>query len=307
MEIPKASGKSVVIKNEYAGVNFIDEYQRKGLYKLKTPYTPGQDGAGIVVECGDQVTELRKGDRVCYFSVDGGSYSEYICVSEEKCAKLPDNVSFEEATAAMVQGMTAHYLSHGSYWVKKGDVVLVHAAAGGTGSILVQMCQNVGARVLGTVSSQEKADYLHKEFGVDQKDIINYVTKDFEREVKLLVPDGCHVVYDSVGKATWEQSLHCVRRLGTVVYFGNASGVVPPIDPLLLNKQGSIFLTRPKLADYTVTRDEFNFHSNGVLNLLRDKKLKVSIHKIYPLAKAGDALKEVVGRKTLGKVLLSFK
>ncbi len=283
------------------GVNFIDIYQRKGLYKIDLPATLGQEGAGVVEAVGPGVTEVKPGDRVAYSNVLG-SYAEYALVPAGRLVPIPDGVAYQQAAAAMLQGMTAHYLVTSTYPLKPGDVCLVHAAAGGVGLLLVQMAKRRGAVVIGTVSTEDKAK-LAREAGADH--VILYTRQDFEQEV-LRITEGrkLQVVYDSVGKDTFEKSLNCLALRGMLVLYGQSSGPVPPFDPQVLAQKGSLFLTRPLLWHYTATRDELLWRAGEVLGSVRSGELKLRIGRALPLSQAADAHRALEGRETTGKVLL---
>jgi NADPH2:quinone reductase len=283
------------------GVNFIDIYQRKGLYKLDLPATLGQEGAGVVEAVGPGVTEVKPGDRVAYSNVLG-SYAEYVVVPAQRLVPIPEGVTYQQAAAAMLQGMTAHYLVTSTYPLKPGDVCLVHAAAGGVGLLLVQMAKRRGATVIGTVSTEEKAK-LAREAGADH--VILYTQQDFEAEV-LRVTEGrkLQVVYDSVGKDTFEKSLNCLALRGMLVLYGQSSGPVPPFDPQVLAQKGSLFLTRPVLWHYTTTREELLWRAREVLDWVRTGELQLRVDRAYPLAQAAEAQRALEGRQTTGKVLL---
>jgi NADPH:quinone reductase len=296
-DIPKpspAAGQALV-KIAAAGVNFIDVYFRIGLYPAPPPIVLGNEGAGTVEAVGPDVTNVRPGDRVAY-AMTRGSYAEYAIVPAWQLVKIPDALNFQTAAAAMLQGMTAHYLTHSTYPLKTGDSCLIHAAAGGVGLLLVQMAKMLGARVIGTVGSEEKAQQA-KEAGADE--VVIYTKEDFTAKAK-----GMHVVYDSVGKSTFLQGLDCLRPRGMMVTFGNASGPVPDIAPLLLTQKGSLFLTRPSLAAYSSTPEELAWRAGDVLNWIAQGKLKLHIHKVYPLADAAQAHRDLEGRLTTGKLLL---
>jgi NADPH:quinone reductase len=263
-ELPKpAPGpKQALVKIHAAGVNFIDVYFRIGLYKADLPIVLGNEGAGVVEAVGPEVTEVAPGDRVAY-AMSRGSYAEYAVVPAAMLVKLPENVDFATAAAAMLQGMTAHYLTHSTYPLKTGESCLVHAAAGGAGGLIVQMAKMRGARVFGTVSTGEKAR-IARDHGVDEA--ILYTSQDFEAEVKRFTgARGVDVVYDSVGKTTFEKSLNCLRPRGILALFGQSSGPVPPLDPTILNTKGSLYLTRPSLAHYLLTREELLWRAGDVL------------------------------------------
>lgn len=301
LPVPEAKGTEAVVKIVAAGVNFIDVYYREGRYKAVVPFVPGQEAAGDVVAVGPDVSGVKVGDRVAYTMVMG-SYAEYASVQSDRLVKIPDGVSYQQAAALMLQGMTAHYLSHSTYPLKKGETALVHAAAGGVGHLLVQMAHNIGARVIGTVSTEEKAK-LAKQAGAD--DIILYTQTDFEVETKRLTGGkGVEVVYDSVGKTTFEKGLDVLRPRGYMVLFGASSGAVPPFDLIQLSQKGSLFVTRPSLAHYVVTREELDHRAKAVFDLVNQGKLTVRIAHTYRLKDAAQAHRDLEGRKTTGKLLL---
>ncbi len=298
---PKPGEGHALVRLEAIGVNFIDIYQRMGLYPVPLPFTPGNEGAGTVVETGPGVTEVALGDTVAYSGAIG-SYAEYAVIPSWRLVKIPPGIDPKTAAAAMLQGMTAHYLSHDTYSLKTNDVCLVHAAAGGVGLLLVQMAKRRGARVIATVSTQEKAR-LARAAGADE--VILYTEQDFESEVKRLTGgSGVQVAYDSVGQATFEKSLSCLAPRGFMVLYGQASGPVPPFDPQILNARGSLFLTRPTLAHYTRNREELLSRANQVLGWAAEGNLNVRIGETFPLSKAGEAHRKLSGRETTGKVLL---
>lgn len=292
---PELPPGQALVKIAASGVNFIDTYFRTGLYPAQPPIILGSEGAGTVEAVATGVTNVKPGDRVVY-AMARGSQAEYHSVPAWQLVKIPSSVDFNTAAAAMLQGMTAHYLTHSTYALKSGDSCLIHAAAGGTGLMLVQMAKMLGARVVGTVGTEEKAK-LAKDAGAD--DVVIYTKEDFTARAK-----GMHVVYDSVGKATFMQSLDCLRPRGMMVTFGNASGAVPEIAPLLLSQKGSLFLTRPSLAHYAATPEELAWRAGDVLKWLGEGKLKLHIHKVYKFAEAADAHRDLEGRKTTGKLLL---
>ena len=303
VDVPKpAPGpKEALVKIMASGVNFIDIYFRIGLYKADLPVTLGNEGAGIVEAVGPEVTEVAVGDRVAY-AMPRGSYAEYAVVPAWQLVKIPDGLDFQQAAAAMLQGMTAHYLTHSTYPLKQGDTALVHAAAGGAGRLIVQMAKMRGARVFGTVSTEEKAA-IAREAGIDE--VIRYTEQDFEAEVKRLTDKrGVDVVYDSVGATTFEKSLNCLRPRGMMALFGQSSGPVPPFDPNILNPKGSLFLTRPSLAHHCLTREELLWRAGDVLGWVASGKLKLRIERAYPLSQAAQAQIDLAGRKTAGKLLL---
>ena len=297
-DLPKPSpgpGQALV-KIAATGVNFIDVYFRIGLYPAPPPVVLGNEGAGTVEAVGPDVTGVAPGDRVAY-AMSRGSYAEYALVPAWQLVKIPAPVDFQTAAAAMLQGMTAHYLTHSTYPLKAGDSCLIHAAAGGVGLMLVQMAKMLGARVIGTVGNEEKAKQAQAA-GADE--VVIYTKEDFTAKAK-----GMNVVYDSVGKSTFTQSLDCLRPRGMMVSFGNASGPAPDFAPLILSQKGSLFLTRPSLAHYTLTPEELAWRAGDVLNWIGHGKLKLHIHKVYPLADAAQAHRDLEGRQTTGKLLLT--
>ena len=303
VDVPKpAPGpKEALVKLMASGVNFIDIYFRIGLYKADLPVTLGNEGAGIVEAVGPGVTELAVGDRVAY-AMHRGSYAEYDVVPAAQLVKIPEGLDFKQAAAAMLQGMTAHYLTHSTYPLKQGDTALVHAAAGGAGRLIVQMAKMRGARVLGTVSTAEKAA-IAREAGIDE--VIRYTEQDFEAEVKRLTDKrGVDVVYDSVGVTTFEKSLNSLRPRGLMALFGQSSGPVPPFDPGILNQKGSLYLTRPSLAHHCLTREELLWRAGDVLGWVASGKLQLRIEREYPLSQAAQAHMDLAGRKTAGKLIL---
>src|SRR5213594_23467 len=301
VEQPVPGPGQVLVKIEAAGVNFIDVYQRTGHYKAPVPFTLGQEAAGTVAAVGSGVAEPNVGDRVAYTAILG-AYAEYAVVPADRVVRLPDGVSARQGAAAMLQGLTAHYLATTTYPLKVGDACLVHAAAGGVGLLLFQIAKLRGARVLGTVSTREKAA-LARAAGADE--VILYTEQDFESEVKRLTSGaGLQVVYDSVGRTTFDKGLNCLARRGLMVLYGQSSGPVGPFDPLLLSQKGSLFLTRPTLGDYIATRAELLQRAGEVLGWIKSGKLKLRIDHEFPLAQAAEAHRALEGRKTTGKVLL---
>ena len=299
--VPEPQAGEARVKIEAIGVNFIDIYQRTGLYPLKTPFTLGMEGAGVVDAIGENVTEVEKGERVAYAMILG-SYAEYALVPAAKLVPLPADVDSQSAAALMLQGMTAHYLTHSSYALKDGETALVHAAAGGTGLLLVQIAKMRGARVIGTVSTEAKAQ-LAKAAGADE--VILYTQSDFLTEVKKLTGGkGVHVVYDSVGATTFEKSLDCLRPRGYLVLFGQSSGPVPPLDPGKLAAKGSLFLTRPTLAHYTLDRAELLQRAGDLFGWSASGKLKLRIDKVCSLSQAAEEQRLLESRKTTGKIVL---
>lgn len=299
--MPEPKEGEVRIKVEAAGLNFIDTYHRMGWYPLPRPFILGQEAAGVVESVGAGVTDFQPGDQVAYCMAQGG-YADYAVAPARLVVKVPPGVSSQQAAAVMLQGMTAHYLTHSTYPLKSGDIALIHAAAGGTGALVVQMAKMLGAHVIATVGSEEKA-VVARTAGAD--DVIVYTKQDFEAETKRLTGGkGCQVVYDSVGKSTFEKSLNCLRPRGYMVLFGQASGQVEPLNPQVLNQKGSIYLTRPSLGAYIATRDELLWRANDLFSWLAAGKLAVRIDKSFPLAEAAAAHTYLEGRNTKGKVLL---
>ena len=302
VDMPSPGGSDALVKVEASGINYIDTYQRSGLYQIPLPTTLGLEAAGTVEEVGSAVTNFKAGDRVAYTSVPG-AYAEYATVPEDKLVAIPDGVSFNEGAAAMLQGCTAHYLCKSTYMVKEGDRCLIHAAAGGVGLLLIQMVKNAGGFVIGTVSTEEKA-VLAKEAGADE--VILYSEQDFETEVKRITDGaGVNVVYDSVGKATFEKSVDCLSKLGYMVLYGNASGPVTEFNPATLGPKGSLFLTRPTLFDYTASRESLEWRSSDVFNWIADGNLNLRIEHLYPLVDVQQAHIDLEGRATTGKLILT--
>jgi NADPH2:quinone reductase len=299
--MPEPGEGEARVKIEAIGVNFLDIYQRIGRYQGSPPFTLGQEAAGTVDAIGPNVTDVKPGDRVAYASVQG-SYAEYAIVPAWRLVPIPSGVDANQGAAAMVQGMTAHYLTFSTYPLKAGETALVHAAGGGTGQLLVQIAKRCGARVIGTVSTQEKAT-LAREAGADE--VILYTQTDFEAEVKRLTNNvGVDVVYDSVGKDTFDKGLNCLKRRGTMVLYGAASGPVPPFDPQSLNAKGSLYLTRPYIGHYTADRAELLGRVNDVFNWIASGELKVRIDKTFPLAEVAEAHRYLEDRQSKGKILL---
>jgi NADPH:quinone reductase len=300
---PVPGPTDVIVKVAVSGVNFIDVYFRTGLYKMPPPVAIGSEAAGTIEAVGADVVGLAPGDRVAY-AMARGSYAEFAKVPAAQVVTIPDAVSFEQAAAAMLQGMTAHYLTRSTYPLKTGDTCLVHAAAGGTGALIVQMAKAAGATVLGTVSTPEKAA-IAKAAGADE--IIFYTEQDFAVEARRLTGGrGVDVVYDGVGKTTFDGSLDSLRARGMMVLFGASSGAVPPFDPGSLNPKGSLYLTRPSLAHYIATRDELVWRAGDVLGSVGNGTLRVRVDETFPLDRAGDAHRVLEGRKTTGKLLISI-
>ena len=299
--VPAPGPGEALVKIHAIGLNFIDVYFRTGLYKSSLPFTPGQEAAGIVEKVNGDVGTVQPGDRVAYAGTMG-AYAEYAIVNASRLVKLPDKVEFEVAAAVMLQGMTAHYLTHSTYPLRKGETALVHAAAGGVGLLLTQIARNIGATVIGTVSTAEKSA-LAVEAGANH--VILYTEMDFEEEVKKITSGaGVDVVYDSVGRTTFEQSLNCLRRRGMMVLFGQSSGPIPPFELNLLNPKGSLYVTRPGLPHYIATRDELVWRARDILGWVADNRLKVHIDRTYSLQDAAKAHQDLEGRKTSGKVLI---
>lgn len=298
---PEPKPNEAIVQIKAAGVNFIDVYFREGRYPAPLPLTLGQEAAGVVAAIGPEVTTVAVGDRVAYTGVPG-AYAESAVVPADRLVRIPAALDFDLAAAAMLQGMTAHYLAHSTYPIKAGETALIHAAAGGVGQLLVQMCKLRGARVIGTAGTAEKAQLAH-ETGADE--VIIYTEQDFETETKRLTRgEGVHVVYDGVGKSTFDKDLNVLRPRGYLVLFGGASGAVPPFDLVKLSQKGSLFLTRPSLHHYIHTRAELEQRSSEVLDLVTAGKLKLRIHQTYPLADAAQAHRDLEGRRTTGKLLL---
>ena len=327
LPIPQPKSREAVAKIAASGVNFIDVNLREGRYKVPLPFVVGQEAAGVVSSVGSEVKLVKSGDRVAWSGILG-SYAEYVAAPVEGLVPIPQNVSDQYAAAAMLQGMTAHYLCYDTYPLKPGETALIHAAAGGVGLLLVQMAHQLGARVIGeigfvtlfvgillvqmahqlgarvigTVSTEEKAQ-LAQQAGADE--VILYTQTDFEAETKRLTGGkGVDVVYDGVGKATFEKSLNVLRPRGMLVLFGASSGPVPPIDPMTLSQKGSLYMARTKLAHFTATRDELLLRSGAVFGMIAAGKLKLRIAHTYPLAEAQQAHRDLEGRKTTGKLLL---
>ena len=299
--IPSPKPNEALVQIKAAGVNFIDVYFREGRYPAPLPFINGQEAAGVVTEVGADVTTVRPGDRVAYTGAIG-SYAEYATVPADRLVKIPDGLDFEHAAAAMLQGMTAHYLCYSTYKLQPGESALVHAAAGGVGALLVQMCKGIGARIIATAGTHEKAQ-IAREAGADH--CIVYTEEDFETETKRLTENkGVHVVYDGVGKATFDKDLNVLRPRGYLVLFGGSSGAVPPFDLIQLSQKGSLYITRPTLGHYTATREELEWRAGDVLGWISNGDLKLRIHKTYPLAEAVQAHRDLEGRKTMGKLLL---
>jgi NADPH:quinone reductase len=300
--IPKIESGEVLIRVHAAGVNFLDVYQRTGLYKAVLPFTPGVEGAGVIEKAGSE-TSFKPGTRVAW-TQHPGAYAEFAAVPSWKVVALPDGIDDRSGAATLLQGMTAQYLCETTYPAKSGEAALVHAGAGGVGLLLIQLLKEKGATVYTTVSTQEKAD-LAREAGADET--ILYTKTDFVEAVKRFTDGkGVHVVYDSVGKTTYEGSLNVLRPLGMLVLFGQSSGPVPPIDPLVLTQKGSLFLTRPSLAHYVADTDSFRERATKVLNWVAKGSLKLRIERTYPLAELAQAHRDLEGRKTTGKLVIEI-
>ena len=298
---PQPKAGEAVVKVDAAGLNYIDVYYRSGQYKAELPMTLGLEAGGTVTAVGPNVTEVRVGDKVAYTGV-AGAYAQYAAVPAQRLVVLPAGVSTRQGAAAMLQGMTAHYLACSTYPLKRGDTCLVHAAAGGVGLLLCQIAKMRGARVIGTVSTEEKAK-LAREAGAAE--VILYTKQDFEAEVKRLTAGkGVQVVYDSVGKTTFDKGFNCLAPRGLMVLYGQSSGPLGPFDPQVLNAKGSLFLTRPSLVHHVATRDELLARAGDVLGWIRDGKLRLRTEFEFALKDAAEAHRALEGRKTTGKVLL---
>src|ERR1700722_15206555 len=298
---PKPKPNEVIVKIAAAGVNFIDVYFREGRHHVTPPFIIGQEAAGVVSELGSDVKDFKVGDRVAYTGITG-AYAEYEAVPADRLVRVPAGITDYQAAAAMLQGMTAHYLTHSTYPLKKGETALIHAAAGGVGLLLVQMSKNIGARVIATVSTEEKAK-LARDAGADEG--IFYTKQDFEVETKRLTDGkGVHVIYDGVGKTTFDQDLNVLRPRGYLVLFGASSGPVPLFDLGKLGPKGSLFITRPTLLHHIASDEELQARAADVLNMIASGKLKLRIEHLYPLQDAQQAHRDLEGRKTTGKLLL---
>jgi NADPH2:quinone reductase len=299
--VPQPKPAEALVKVTVAGVNSIDGHFRDGSLRTPLPFMPGQEGAGAVTAVGPQSKAVKVGDRVTW-SGTLGSYAEYVAAPEEHLVPVPDTISDEQATAAMVHGLTAHYLVTDAHKLKAGETALVHAAAGGVGLLLVQLAHSLGARVIGTVSSEEKAR-LAREAGADE--VIVYTQQDFEPEVKRLTGGkGVDVVYDGVGKATFEKNLNVMRLRGMLVLYGMSSGPVPPVDPAKLSEKGSLYMARTTLAHFTATREELLARTGALFGLIAAGKLKLRIARKYPLAEAAQAHRDMEAHTLAGKLLL---
>jgi NADPH2:quinone reductase len=301
LPVPQPKANEAVVKVSAAGVNFIDVYFREGRYKAALPITLGQEGAGVVSAVGAEVMSVKTGDRVAWAGLPG-SYAEYAALPADRLVPIPGGVTDQQAAAAMLQGMTAHYLSHDSYPLQRGEAALIHAGAGGVGLLLIQMAKNIGARVITTVSTDDKAK-LAREAGAN--DVILYSHSDFEVETKRLTDGkGVDVVYDSVGKTTFEKGLNIIRPRGMMVLFGGSSGAAPALDPITLMQKGSLYITRPTMVNYVATREELLARASAVFGMIAAGKLKLRMEYSYPLAEAQKAHRDLEGRKTTGKLLL---
>ncbi len=301
IDVPHPRTGEALVKIKAIGVNFIDVYHRTGRYAGNLPFVPGSEAAGVVEMVGDGVQVVKKGDRVAY-AMQVGSYAQYALVPADKLVSVPDQVSDESAAACMLQGMTAHYLSYSTYPIKKDDSVLIHAGAGGVGLLLTQIARKLGAYVLTTVSTEEKAALSIK---AGAHEAILYTQTDFEQEVKKFTDGkGVQVVYDSVGKTTFDKSLNCLRPRGIMALFGASSGPVPPFDPILLGGKGSLYLTRPSLGNYAQDRQELLNRAQDVLNWVASGELQLRVEHKYPLSQATQAHIDLEARATTGKLLL---
>jgi NADPH2:quinone reductase len=302
--IPEPGPKEALIAISVSGVNFIDVYFRTGLYPSERPTAIGSEGAGTVERVGADVTDVKPGDRVVY-AMARGSYAEYAVLPAAQLAPIPNDVTFETAAAVMLQGSTAHYLTRSTFTLDKTHTCLVHAAAGGLGTLLVQMAKERGARVIGTVSTEAKARAV-RTLGADET--ILYTEQDFEAEVKRLTNGrGVDVVYDSVGRTTFEKGLNVIRPRGLMALVGQSSGPVPPVDPVVLNQRGSLFLTRPSLAHHLATREELLWRTGDLMTLVQSGRLTVHISATYALADAARAHRDLESRATTGKLLLKVR
>ena len=301
LSVPTPGAGEVLVRLRACGVNYIDTYHRTGLYPVSLPCVPGEEGAGEVISLGAGVTDFEVGDPVAYCSISG-SYAEFVSIPAARAVKLPEDFSFESAAALMLQGITAHYLVTTTFVLRQGQTCLVHAAAGGVGLLLVQLAKRAGARVIGTVSTDAKAAIV-REAGADH--VILYEQEDFAEGVRKYTDgEGVEVVYDSVGKSTFDRSLKCLKPLGYLVLFGQSSGKVDPIDPALLSRGGSLFLTRPTLSNYIADRKTLEARTSELMNLVAGKELKLRIGSTYPLSDAAEAHRSLEGRNTSGKLLL---
>ena len=299
----KPEAGEALVRHEAVGLNFIDVYHRTGLYPLPSmPAIPGLEGAGVVEEIGEGVSDVAVGDRVAYAGIPPGAYAQVRRIPAHRLVKLPDSIGFDRAAAMMLQGMTARYLLRGCYDVKKGDTILIHAAAGGVGSIVCQWARHLGATVIGTVGSEQKAE-IARANGCDHP--IVYTAEDFAAKTREITDGaGVEVVYDSVGQATFMQSLDCLRPLGMMVSFGQSSGPVPPVDLGVLAARGSLFLTRPSLMAYTAGRQDLLDHAGDLFEVVASGAVKIDVNQTYPLAEAARAHQDLEARKTTGSTIL---
>ena len=298
---PKPKPNEVLVKIAASGINYIDVYFREGRYPTALPFVDGQEASGVVSEVSAEVKTFKPGDRVAYTGIMGG-YAEYAAVPADRLVRVPAGITDQQAAAAMLQGMTAHYLVYDTYPLKKGETALIHAAAGGVGLLLVQMAKEIGARVIATVGTEDKAK-LAREAGAD--DVILYAQQDFEAETKRLMDGkGVHVIYDGVGKTTFDKDLNLLRPRGFLVLFGASSGAVPPFDLVKLSQKGSLYITRPTLANYITTHEDLQQRATAVLSMIAAGKLKLRIGHTYPLRDAAQAHRDLEARKTTGKLLL---
>jgi NADPH2:quinone reductase len=302
VEIPRPGSGEAQVRIAASGLNYLDVQYRIGRVKAPTPFVIGSEASGVVTEVGSEVTDLKVGDRVAW-AMTLGSYAEYAVVPAWKLVALPHELDMQVAAGAMLQGLTAHYLTHSTFALKRGDTVLVHAAAGGVGSVIVQVARIVGARVIATAGTDAKAE-LARQAGAHE--VIVYTKQNFETEVKRLTAGrGVDVVYDSVGKDTFDGSLNCLRPRGMLALFGFSSGLVPPFDPAILGIKGSLFLTRPGLNQYMATREELMSRMNDIFEWLLSGRLKIRIGHVFPMAEARRAHEDLEARRTTGKVLLT--
>lgn len=302
VDLREPASNEAVVRITAAGLNFIEVYQRTGLYRVPLPFIPGQEAAGIVEQVGENVRDLKPGDRVAYAGVPGGSYAEFNVVTASRLVLVPEDISLKLAAAVMLQGMTAHYLSQTTFPLRAGQVCLVHAAAGGVGLLLCQMAKLAGAVVIGTTSTLEKAE-LARSAGADH--IIFYTEENVpERVGRITDGRGVDVVYDSVGKTTFYDSLDCLRPRGMLVSFGQSSGAIGEIDPLIFSKKGSLFFTRPTLVNYITERSDLELRAAQLFEWMSSGQLKLRIDSEYPLERAGDAHAALEARQTAGKVLI---
>jgi NADPH:quinone reductase len=302
IEPPKPGDGELLVTVHAAGVNYIDTYHRRGLYPLDLPFTPGKEGAGVVASVGSGVTGVAVGDRVAWGEGSLGAYAQQVVVPAGMAVPVPDGIDDETAAAAMLQGLTAHYLVTSTYPVKPGDTVLVHAAAGGVGLLLTQVAKARGGKVIGTVSTAEKEE-LAREAGADE--VIRYTETDFAEEVTRITGGaGVAVVYDGVGRDTFDKSMTCLSSRGMLALYGASSGPVPPVDPQRLNAGGSLFLTRPTLAHHVATPEELRWRCDELFTAIKADRLKIRIGGRYPLAEASRAHEDLEGRRTTGKLLL---